>query len=303
MAGEQMPAHRATVSVEQVRAMLRAVVAVPRPWWIVVTAAAVLSCIEASRATNGDWSLGFAVSNTTVLLLALIWVPALVRAIALSGGAVKTPAGEASTGGFLDVLDLLDPAMQREALPSMIAVVEQAEAAAPHDRRAAASDVREQLERELERVEPAGPVIDLLRSYAAAYERIRAAMPPGNERTLRMNQLVVQARAAVAKGTVTAAELRTLFAAGEGGRVMALAAWQARPELADLASVLDAIGSSRSAFEQYHGLRVAERLELSAQEREQLRATLRQQLADPDKGVAHDRSRYQLIQRLLSDDG
>ncbi len=291
-----------TISVEQIRRVLAAVVKIPMAWSAAVVAGAVVSCFKVTRGPAGHWSVELAVTTTTVVLLSLLWLPALIRVIALTGGGLKTPAGEATTVGLVDILHLVDPELAREALPSVIAAVEQAETTAPREQRAAAHDVRRSLERELERVEPGGPAVELLRAQAREYERLRAQLPPSSDRTLQMNRIVVRVRAAVAKGQISAEQLRALFADdGDGGRVVTLAAWQARPELADFEQLLDAIDTSRSAFEQYHALLVARTLlsGLTADQRQRLKRIMREQRADPAKGILADRSRADLVDGLL----
>jgi hypothetical protein len=295
--GEQRP----KVSVDRLREVLKLVTIVPTWWAILLGLGALLSAFNVKRETGGHWTVELAMSTTTLVLLALIWLPALVRVIALSGGGFKTPAGEASTAGLLEILQSLDSEQKREALPAVIAAVEQAETQVPHGQRGTAAGVRRQLEQELQRVEPAGPALASLRDIAASYEQLRRSMGSGGDRTLRMSRLVVQARAAASKGSISADELAQLFAEGDGGRVIALAAWQVRPDLAGFDQTIDAVASSHSAFEQYHGLLVAQAIapSLASDQRATLRATLERQLRDPSVGLNADTSRRDLAEGIL----
>jgi hypothetical protein len=96
--------------VEQVGELLRVRFRVPRAWLLaVVAAAAVLSDFEVTRDAQGHLAVGFRVTATTMALVALVWLPALLGVFAVAGGGLKTPAGEATPGGLLDVLKALDP--------------------------------------------------------------------------------------------------------------------------------------------------------------------------------------------------
>jgi hypothetical protein len=102
---------------ETVAAVARVVMKIPRPWVAFVVVAACLTACHVSVASDGNVNGSFAPGTLTGVLIALIWLPALLRVIAIAGGGVKTPAGEASTTGLLAVLDSLEPETKRNALP------------------------------------------------------------------------------------------------------------------------------------------------------------------------------------------
>jgi hypothetical protein len=89
--------------------------------------------------------------------------------------------------------------------------------------------------------------------------------------------LVRQGRATAKSGDLSAQDVQSMFTLGTPGRrVMALALMQGDIHLADFPSVLRAIEDSQSAFEQYHGLIVANMMlgSLSPDERRALKAAL-----------------------------
>jgi hypothetical protein len=71
------------VSKENVRWLLDLLVQVP-PWWLVtVSIAVILSCFTINRAVGGAYSVRFAVTTTAVGLLAVAWLPAVIRILAI----------------------------------------------------------------------------------------------------------------------------------------------------------------------------------------------------------------------------
>jgi formylglycine-generating enzyme required for sulfatase activity len=138
-----------------------------------------------------------------------------------------------------------------------------------------------------------------LRLIASEYESVRARAPAGDRRTLLMTALVTRAQVMAGReGAARVAEL--LFSTGaDGARVvaLALAATDLRRGLVELA--LDGIGTSRSAFEQYHALLLAQRLIplLDGIAKEKLLAVLQAQVTVTI--TERDRSRYSLAQQLL----
>src|SRR2546429_414290 len=85
----------------------------------------------------------------TVTLFALVWLPAALRLIALTGGGVKTSLFEASSPGIIDALRRLPEELKREALPTVVAALRLAEqqGSGPNE---PARSLRQGLERELE---------------------------------------------------------------------------------------------------------------------------------------------------------
>jgi hypothetical protein len=138
-------------------------------------------------------------------------------------------------------------------------------------------------------------------SMASRYEELRNTTPNSPRRTARMEDLVRQMRQLAKTGGFTAQDTQAMFSLGtDGRRMVALALMEGDLTLADFGSVLQAIERSRSAFEQYHGLMVANRMlsSLSASERESLQAAL----TNPDV-VSHwvgDTSRSAMAEQILA---
>lgn len=110
--------------------------------------------------------------------------------------------------------------------------------------------------------------------------------------------LVERAAAAARREKFDASEVRTLFRnAAPTMRVLALGLMQGDPSLADGPTIVDAIANSRSANEQYQGLRLTEQCwpRLTPSFREAVRAAIE---ASPE--IKTGESRRALAEKILS---
>ncbi|MEJ3745559.1 hypothetical protein WEI85_19990 [Actinomycetes bacterium KLBMP 9797] len=97
----------------------------------------------------------------------------------------------------------------------------------------------------------AGPV-------AANYRAIRSSMRAGPDRTMALEAVMAQARRLAAEHSFEPEHVRRWLRGGsEEERITALGLMQAKPELRDFDAMLEVIAESRSAFEQYHAMRLA----------------------------------------------
>lgn len=138
-------------------------------------------------------------------------------------------------------------------------------------------------------LEAAGPI-------AAEYRTVRGSMPPGPARTMAMERVVARARKLADERTFDPAEvLGWLREGNDEERVTALAMMQAKPELRDLDAVLIAIRRSRTPFEQYHALLLADIM------LDDLDGSDKQLLIEVVKGVRGRRFRRDTDRWLLSE--
>ena len=56
------------------------------------------------KSPKKDFSYKFAIKNTTAIFLTLMWLPAVLKIFALSGGVLKTPAGEFDSSEMINML-------------------------------------------------------------------------------------------------------------------------------------------------------------------------------------------------------
>ncbi|MGQ4389896.1 hypothetical protein [Streptomyces sp. SAS_270] len=171
-----------------------------------------------------------------------------------------TPNGGAGVllafGGVLLVLALLGSRIESlefggATLRLRAAAAEKFALAEESERRgdiAAASQLREEAHALLD---AAGPI-------AADYRSVRSSMRAGPDRTRAMEEAVSRARRLAKEQPFEPAEvLRWLREGSDEERVTALAMMQASRELRNFDAALEAIEHSRSAFEQYHAMRLA----------------------------------------------
>jgi formylglycine-generating enzyme required for sulfatase activity len=132
------------------------------------------------------------------------------------------------------------------------------------------------------------------------YEHIRARMQPGDRRTILMTALVARAQQlAPASGAAQLGD--QLFSEGsDGARIAGLALARKEPQRGHVEIVLDGIGKSRSAFEQFHALRVCEAIfsQLDATARARIQAAIQSQLHVTITPA--DSSRWVLAHQILS---
>lgn len=275
----------------------------PLRWVVLLTIAALLSTIRLEHAAHQFvWS--FQVTTITAVLLALAWLPALLSVIALTGGNIKTSAGEASTGGLLGFFQGL-PKEQREAsLSALAAVAGTVEATGPTAQRPQARQIREEAEDAIASTAGDKEIVERrLTELAGSYESTRKSMPPGPTRTRAMTEIVATARA-YAKGASVVPQ-RFFRTDDDGSRLIGLAIVQAVPDRQALPNVLDAITNPRSAFEQFNALRAADALLplLNTAELDQLRTAITSQIVDRETATQHitpnDPSRYGYAHDLI----
>lgn len=119
-----------------------------------------------------------------------------------------------------------------------------------------------------------------MRLLGKEYERIRAKMAPGDPRTSLMTALVTRAQQlAPTRGAGQIAE--QLFCEGsDGARIAGIALARKEPQRGHVDLVIEGISKSRSAFEQFHALRLCESIfsQLDATARDHLQLLIKSQL-------------------------
>ncbi len=137
---------------------------------------------------------------------------------------------------------------------------------------------------------------------AGAYERLRRSNPPGPERTRVLDQIVEQACQLARDAEFDPVDVWSWFDEGaDEARAIALGLMLGDGRLQDLYCALDAIEHSRSAFEQYYGLRVASEMipRLKPLEREWLKEAAL--AAREARNLGTDRARGWVIEDILSE--
>ncbi len=137
----------------------------------------------------------------------------------------------------------------------------------------------------------------------ALYERLRSTTPAGPERTSKFESLVREARGLAERRNFDATDVARMWQSGEDGpRIVALTVMKEVPATRNAGYLVDAIGASRSAFEQHEALELA--IDVVAGLAEAEAAALQQALEDQIGGSGYikpDTNRWPLAQRLLAD--
>jgi hypothetical protein len=142
-------------------------------------------------------------------------------------------------------------------------------------------------------------LLDAAGPIAAEYRLVRDSMPAGRERTHRMEEVVDRARRLAEEQPLDAGEVAQWLREGSNEeRVTALAMMQATPRLRDFDLMLAAIEHPRSAFEQYHAMRLATQMldELDQHQRRRLTGVVR---AVRGLRFRRDAGRWRLSEEIL----
>jgi hypothetical protein len=148
-------------------------------------------------------------------------------------------------------------------------------------------------------------LLDDARPLASSYEQLRESLAPGAERTAKLEEVVAKAKAAAAQAEWQPAQVQQLFESStDGNRIYALALMEADERLRDFGTALDVIEHSRSAFEQWHALHVAQLMlpTLTNDERRTLRTLLSEQPGQA-RHIKPGTDRWRIAQQLLTELG
>jgi hypothetical protein len=285
--------------LERIEKLLAAVLKVPRAWTVLALGGAIASSITVGRDARGVYGFEFRVTWITAVVVALVWLPALLRVTSLVGGGVKASASgvEATTGGLAGLLGELSASSKREVLPSVIAALDTPDVRGKPQIR----DLRSALESELADASP-DDAHAALENLARRYDQMRDSLPPGDERTFLMTRIVAQARALASGIRLPEDDARRYFEEGAPGmRIVALSIVQTDPSAALLDVVLSAIAESKSAFEQYHALRALDAMfpQLSPAQKRRARETVEQQRGPGGWITPEDPDRWDLSGSLV----
>ena len=145
-----------------------------------------------------------------------------------------------------------------------------------------------------------------LESFSEQYEALRRTLPPGRERTSRLESLLLIPRRLGRTHLWTQDDIRSGWESGEDGkRLCVLALMQSQPSAADVGVLTEGICKSRSAFEQYHALLAALRANLEGERATAIRTAVASvmhrdlQPRGSDQGFGPNTDRMRLAMVLL----
>lgn len=268
----------------------------PIAWTAAMLVASVLAALDIRRSSEGTYAMGFHPSTPSLIALALIWLPLLLRVFALVGGSLKAAGMEASVPGVLS---------QTEAIEISVKARQVATAGDDIERKAAAQELEETVNRLAVATGRDATVDDaVLSQLGRDYERLRLELPPGSRRTSAMTRIVneARARAALAPRTAEAAARSLLQSRRPGDRIVGLALTQETGDPNAFAEVLRMVSASASAFEMFHALLALQEMSFGLTESQKLEAVeaLQSERADPrEVGINQDPGLPSLLARTI----
>ncbi len=288
------------ISREAIDWLLRKIIVLPKNWLIINLIFIILSTIEITW--GKDFSYKFAVKNTTAIFLTLMWLPAILKIFALSGGVLKTPAGELDSSGMINMLQSLSA----DSLGFLIEQTKSAEEVAPPEQQQEMRQIRQEWQRYYSSKIPVSDAQQLLEGLAQRYKDIRKSMPSGAQRTFEMESIAGRMRALAETVNFPVSEVNRFLKSddqGQGLLGLSIVEWSGDPIYFDF--VLHLIGNSKSAFEQTIGLRAMESMlpRLDVQQKIKLKSVLIRQRDFNEKEkrwIKKDSNRWLISERLLS---
>lgn len=283
------------VPLGQLNAVLELLLLLPRLWLETAVLVTILSMVEITFSGQAGWSFSFGIKSITAVIFGLVWLPVLLRILAVAGGGIKTGAGEANTPGLISLL------------PKLIATLDSVEPTLDQAEQAKVASVRQEAEQEWGALTVKGETDarQQLTALAKEYEEVRRVMPPGSQRTFRMQEIAARVRALAGEAHYGPDDMRSLFSQGsDGDRIVALQLLLRYPHPDCLNIMVDAIAHPRSAFEQYAALKAVEKVmpDMAADQMKHLHQVIVDQQNDsaPNKILTPtDPKRWALSERIL----
>jgi hypothetical protein len=241
---------------EGLDAVLGTVMKVSKGWAALVGLTALASCLRVSHPAGGGFGIEFEVTATTLGVVALLWLPSLIRAWSLAGGRLEAAGLAATSKGLLgSPEDLIDRLTGIKTTTGE--VTQKVKEQAPE-----AAEALRGLDLEVDQIatEYLGGVdavsASAIQRLGRQYERIREMMPPGDKRTFEMTRVVNEARVRAEADLQAAARWgsQLLRAEDQGRRIVGLAFLQAAPTASAFSDLLELVQTSATAFEMFHTL-------------------------------------------------
>jgi hypothetical protein len=288
------------ISRQAVEWLLKQMIDIPKSWLIISTIFIILSTIQVN--VGKENSFKFQVNNTTAVFLALTWLPSVLKIFALSGGAVKTPAGEITGSGTISMLRSLNP----DSLGFLIEQTKLAEDVAPPQQQLELRQIRHQWQKAYASKVPLSETHELMERLAQRYKVIRNSSPSGAQRTFEMESIAGRMRALAPDVNLPVKEVKDLLQSkDEGKRLLGLSIVEWSGDTIYFDSVLNLISHSQTAFEQTVALRAMEKMvsKLDTQQKKDLQAALIEQRnynPEEKRWIKPDSNRWIISDRILS---
>ncbi|WP_017652956.1 hypothetical protein [Fortiea contorta] len=288
------------ISREAVDWLLKQIIQIPKTWLIITTIFIVLSTFQINK--DEKLTFKFEVTNTTAVFLALLWVPSVLKIFALTGGAVKTPAGEITGSSMMPMLQSLTG----DTLGFLIEQTKLAEDVAPPQQQLEMRQIRHEWQKEYASRIPISEARQQMERLSQRYKELRNTMPAGAKRTFEMESIAGRMRALAPEVNFSSEEVNQLLkSSDQGKRLLGLSVveWSGDPNY--FYTILQIINNSETAFEQTCALRGAEKMvsQLKEQQKKDLMSAIihqRDYNEAEKRWIRPNSNRWSLSDRILS---
>ncbi len=218
---------------------------------------AAVAAPDVATADSGGVHWHVSVGVVSLIAIALIWLPSLLRYVFLAGGSIKAAGVEASTSGLIHTDRFLSE------LADLRTKVDTIGHAAPEAKQAIQQVNTAIGSMATQYVEADDAVSEsTLDRVARQYENIRSTQPSGDARTREMDNLVneVRLRATAAPSAAPQFAEPRLRSSRPGDRIVGIGLVEGASRAEQFDDVLKIFNDSQSAFEAYHSLRALDQL-------------------------------------------
>lgn len=272
---------------------VRLIFHVPVLWIALVLGILFLSLVVFPE-SGSDGGLRLRVTTHTLILLGLLWLPPLLKMIAMLGGKVQTNAGGAHVAGLIPTLTQSAAALNRAQASAT---------ASSEDRDMFAASLKATEEFIASTASDAAAAREKIEQLRREYVEVRSTMKSGDVRTFKLEQILAEVRAYAGRASFTATELQDNYKhGGPGHRVAVYAILQREPNSALFDTVLDAIKDpDKPPFEQYHALLAVRSMlsDLNAEQKQLLHNLLANFLRDEGSRIAKSTDRRYVAEQIL----
>ena len=264
----------------------------------------VLSLFNIAWSQETGWQIQITVSQTTILLLLIVWLPVFLQVFALVGGAIRTPGAEFTSPGIEDLLRQISPKTKDEIVGAMNVVLENA-ATTPEDRNEALQAHQEINQQYRAPLDETDAKTELMR-LAERYNRLMS-LPSGTRQNFLQEAVAGAMRSLAVKADMEDAEISDYLRSQHRGlRLVGLSAIDNLAHIASFDGILDAISHPVSPFEQANALSAMQRLipMLDPTQQQRLKDVLLQQRnysKEKKQWIKPGSDRWEMSDRLLAE--
>ncbi|MFP4300321.1 MAG: hypothetical protein ACLFT0_21130 [Spirulinaceae cyanobacterium] len=293
-----------SLPLETLNRLLRTLLRLPPNWWRLMAILIVLSLFNVAWDRETGWQIEVAVSQTTILLLLIVWLPVFLQVFALVGGAIRTPGAEFTSPGLEDLLRQISPKTKDEIVGAVNVVLENA-ATIPEDRREALQahqEINQQYRAPLDRTDAKTELMGLAERY-----NYLMSLPSGTRQNFLQEAVAGAMRSLAVKADIEDAEIRDYLRSRHPGlRLVGLSAIDNLAHIGSFDAILSAIAHPISPFEQANALSAMQRLipMLNPTQQERLREVLLQQRnynKEKQQWIKPGSDRWEISDRLLAE--